>query len=1368
MGMWTSERRLAGQLQLRLELLEARLLLDVNSPFGDPVFTAVAGEPTVEAGSLGGEFDANGDAYTDLIITYDDGGDPPAAAFVRAMLGQPGGTFQEAVVANLQGPIRNIELADVDNDGRLDVVSHFETYYEGLIDVSFNDTDGTFSHQIPRIHIALNSRIDVLDMNGDGNMDILVFNAADTSVDVYLGTATAVFGSAVNTDFGTGKAIAHYTSDLNGDDVLDVILSYSVGTPVPTDNVVEVHLGQADGSFNTTAAWQDAGQWTNYGVLHELSGDGYLDMIGYRRDAMQPLGPASIVVFRNDGDGTFTTAYSKALNDGYSMLPSVVDLDKDGFNDLVIMDGYPSPLGASVTLRVVHNNGNATFSNVQQLVVHDLTIATASNGFDIDNDGWPDLAAQRAQYSGSDLTECEVDLYFNNGSGTFITTPAQVWPSELPTIPMGMPWDINGDSLWDVVFYRQLRDQDDYVTDDEVYVFMNTDGRAFGAEQMTEFGANTTVDMVLFDYDGDGNADVLPYYDVQPTSSDTAAGFTFWGGVGDGTFASASAPNTTSGRIRPGQLICDFEQDLDFDLIFIGIDPTGLHLVLNEGGAPADVPPQITLNEPAPETIVSAGSTFTITWTDSDPDDNAVIYLYWDNDTAWGNGTQGTDWDIITTSVWEDDANEYPWTVDAPAGGDYYFRAFIYDGTTSMDDYTSVPLHVNAEGSVTIVCVQREYHYNLPAPGDEDFGYRIEVEGDELTRLELTTPWGGAFDSADYVGPVWDGADYGYEVSGFEFDAYLEGGERHLDVAWWELSAGQWASLDTGDTDLTVSYTGGSWAATADFTGVPVPAEEPQITYPTHLETGVPLSPTIEWEPWTSPAPTAGVWLGLERTDTDEEVYGELLAADATSWTPPEALDPATDYTCALLFANYELPTLNGVDVEVVSYTESDILFTTLAVNPIWEEVAGHTYDDGVEVIILDMDPGNGVAPSDTVAWSWGEFVWGQTDIVVDAGYMGDRLINLIMLFGDGTNTADLGIEVSKNAGLASLIDARTNPQPLAFLASDGYVGTVSLGSGITGAVFNSGQPPLAIYSEDYVRTVIAKGDVDGNLLINGDLTLLQVLGGDLNGDVDLTGSNVGTVMALAIGGQGGDIAGRITTNGNVTTVMAIGGGISGSIQAPTGSVGTVMAIGGSITSPTIYAQTGVNLVQAVNGGVASSITSGASLGTVMAINGNLDVSGGRSISAGGTINALMAINGSILGDGLMSPDIYVGNGNLWSLQAVGGGMQSVWVDVNGAGASSGRLGSVYVGASVTRSRFEADGLLSSLFALGSFTNSSVQAGSLSVVYARGTISEDSTDADTDLIHADTGSYFVIDSTKFAQITSAVSDTFGSLIASVG
>jgi len=68
-------------------------------------------------------------------------------------------------------------------------------------------------------------------------------------------------------------------------------------------------------------------------------------------------------------------------------------------------------------------------------------------------------------------------------------------------------------------------------------------------------------------------------------------------------------------------------------------------------------------------------------------------------------------------------------------------------------------------------------------------------------------------------------------------------------------------------------------------------------------------------------------------------------------------------------------------------------------------------------------------------------------------------------------------------------------------------------------------------------------------------------------------------------------------------------------------------------------------------------------------------------------------------------------------------------------------------GGSVTNPYFETDGLLSSLFAQGDFTNSVILAGSLSVVYVGGPISEDGTDGDTDEIHGDEGRFFMRDET---------------------
>jgi len=255
--------------------------------------------------------------------------------------------------------------------------------------------------------------------------------------------------------------------------------------------------------------------------------------------------------------------------------------------------------------------------------------------------------------------------------------------------------------------------------------------------------------------------------------------------------------------------------------------------------------------------------------------------------------------------------------------------------------------------------------------------------------------------------------------------------------------------------------------------------------------------------------------------------------------------------------------------------------------------------------------------------------------------------------------------------------------------------------------------------------------DLNGTVEIDGDLNVLQVLGGDVNGDVMLTGSRIGTVMAqpkyVDGGWVGGSIRGDIIADGDIGGVYALRGGVSGSVQSAAGRIGTVLAIGGDV-----------------------------------------DLTGGKTISAGTGINAILAINGNILGDGAGSPDIYVDDGSLWSLQAVGGGMQNVWVDVNGASPLAGRLGSVSVGGSVSNSLFEAQGLLSSLLAQGDFTNSSVRAGSLSVVHVGGTISEDATDGDTDEIRAYEGTFFARDDTWAGLVDGGTERWFGDVRAWVG
>ncbi|GAF95566.1 unnamed protein product, partial [marine sediment metagenome] len=116
--------------------------------------------------------------------------------------------------------------------------------------------------------------------------------------------------------------------------------------------------------------------------------------------------------------------------------------------------------------------------------------------------------------------------------------------------------------------------------------------------------------------------------------------------------------------------------------------------------------PHITLDEPPAGTAVSVGSIYTITWTDSDSDDDAQISLYWDSDTDPANnaaGLQGTTWGVIAAGISEDDpADSYDWTVDAPEGGVYHLYAHIDDGLATDEGYTANTLAMNIPPEITL------------------------------------------------------------------------------------------------------------------------------------------------------------------------------------------------------------------------------------------------------------------------------------------------------------------------------------------------------------------------------------------------------------------------------------------------------------------------------------------------------------------------------------------------------------------------------------------------------------------------------------------------------------------------------------------
>ncbi len=190
---------------------------------GDGTFKTVTGW-TNALGFGGVQFfavgDFNGDGKPDLLIPP---GPSSSSTIAHLLLGDGDGTFQSAVPVNLGVSIQSVVVADVNGDGKQDLVG-FNSTGGGLL-VFLGKGDGTFTAgaSYPTV-----SRLPTLgDFNGDGRVD-LVFVDLSGAVQVLIGNGDGTFQPAVITPGATGRFLAA-VGDFNGDGKLDLAVGSSTG-----------------------------------------------------------------------------------------------------------------------------------------------------------------------------------------------------------------------------------------------------------------------------------------------------------------------------------------------------------------------------------------------------------------------------------------------------------------------------------------------------------------------------------------------------------------------------------------------------------------------------------------------------------------------------------------------------------------------------------------------------------------------------------------------------------------------------------------------------------------------------------------------------------------------------------------------------------------------------------------------------------------------------------------------------------------------------------------------------------------------------------------------------------------------------------
>jgi hypothetical protein len=174
---------------------------------------------------------------------------------------------------------------------------------------------------------SLPADIEVADMNRDGRQDVIISSTLDNKINYYPNLShsdTVLFGSEIIISTNASGPIDIEITDVNNDGRPDVIAAEVV------NNTVSLYIQQIDGSFTKTTVTTLSGI-TDIEVM-DIDLDGFQDII----TSSNALSPARVQANRNNGSGTFfdETVLVTFPEDIRKM--DTGDLDGDGDIDFIL------------------------------------------------------------------------------------------------------------------------------------------------------------------------------------------------------------------------------------------------------------------------------------------------------------------------------------------------------------------------------------------------------------------------------------------------------------------------------------------------------------------------------------------------------------------------------------------------------------------------------------------------------------------------------------------------------------------------------------------------------------------------------------------------------------------------------------------------------------------------------------------------------------------------------------------------------------------------------------------------------------------------------------------------------------------------
>lgn len=272
--------------------------------------------------------DINGDGKIDVVAS---------GTTVNVLLGNGDGTFQAPIEVD-PGTFGQVVLGDINGDGKLDIVA----LSGNTVGVWLGKGDGTFGAGQYFVPAGGAKEIALGDVNGDGLSDLVLIDSA-ADVGVLLGNGDGTFQPAQTYGTAGEQPISIAVVDLNGDGDVDVIVLNKCGANCDA-GVLGVLMGNGDGTFQPAVGYSTGGFNPQAMVVKDIFGGKRPDVLVAECTVTRynpcitrsgDLGPGKVGVLENYGDGNLQLVGIYSSDGREELLITVGNIDGYGTLDLV-------------------------------------------------------------------------------------------------------------------------------------------------------------------------------------------------------------------------------------------------------------------------------------------------------------------------------------------------------------------------------------------------------------------------------------------------------------------------------------------------------------------------------------------------------------------------------------------------------------------------------------------------------------------------------------------------------------------------------------------------------------------------------------------------------------------------------------------------------------------------------------------------------------------------------------------------------------------------------------------------------------------------------------------------------------------------